>query len=336
MMNHIRHCYSSNDNKEYKSHKLASIKFWHAWSNGVTIEWMVNQLIHCGCVTHFVLIGRNPVRITVSEQYANRYRTWQYQKSRQRSAPGAVCDRSYLAYHIGGRWVAEMARTHYMGFTAVQSAIERVRSQLQLSFPAHIGLSYEADMLPDPVKAYEKIMGFLQLESQAVPPPRHRKGMICPLRDMLVNFEELVCSLQQWEMSAGVARNSAASVMWMASDTDVPITFDSMLISWRKLLDDLGEHGALSECTLDDIGRSGVKVPLSVTTKGVCGTGGETNKCRGIPAVPPDGPDLCFLSMHRAGCDAMTFKDGHCYLHKNISTFSLTTCATDALYRSKF
>jgi hypothetical protein len=39
------------------------------------------------------------------------------------------------------------------------------------------------------------------------------------------------------------------------------------------------------------------------------------------------------MSMHRAGCDGMTFKDGHCKLHKNTSDFRVTQCAKSSAYR---
>jgi hypothetical protein len=31
-----------------KLHRLASVKFWHAWANGVSVGWMVRHLRSCG------------------------------------------------------------------------------------------------------------------------------------------------------------------------------------------------------------------------------------------------------------------------------------------------
>lgn len=110
MIDHIRRAFNTPKSYHDETHKLASIKFWHAWINGVSLSWLVRQLFIHGCVSHFVLISRNPVRVVASEMYAHRHQTWRYEPKHKRAA---TCTRASLSYHIGGQWVSEMAVAQY-------------------------------------------------------------------------------------------------------------------------------------------------------------------------------------------------------------------------------
>ena len=111
MIVHIRRVFkASRSSARTVPHLLASIKFWHAWVNGVTIEWLGRQLFIHGCVSHFILISRNPVRITISEQYAHQHHQWRHSAKDRLSK---ICSQARMAFHIGGRWASEMAVTQY-------------------------------------------------------------------------------------------------------------------------------------------------------------------------------------------------------------------------------
>ena len=46
-----QHVHNSRNEKSSLSstiHRLASVKFWHAWENGVSVSWMVRHLQSCG------------------------------------------------------------------------------------------------------------------------------------------------------------------------------------------------------------------------------------------------------------------------------------------------
>jgi hypothetical protein len=344
------------------------------------------------CVTHFILIARNPVRITISEQYANRFNSWTYlpdskqEGRKKKKTKTSVCEKSLFAHHVGGRWLGEMAIDHYSGFREAMTTLSQDTSVG--SGPGHalggrvLGLTYEADILTSPVTAYRQVIDFLHLATHADRPPsaKHRKGMACPLGMLLVNLEELWCSLYRFEQQqlgrkqgqsgtgTGVETGAGSSILlWMAADTDnTAMTFDRMMSSWREVSEQLWEGeagGHIAECSLADIDRLNAQTPGIITSvdsspggwmsqeqrqgqrqrqgqgqgerqRGVCGVGGETSWCRGVPAVPSDRPELCLLTARRAGCGGMTLKDGHCYLHANNSDFRVEACSHGSWYQS--
>ena len=332
-------------------------------------------------MTHFILIARNPVRITISEQYANRFHAWSYFENKEttgKKKKNAVCEKSMLSHHVGGRWLGEMVVDHYSGFHEVELALSsesRPSSAFNMSSGKYLGLSYEADILTAPRVAYQRIAGYLKLSPKQLPSTRHKKGMSCPLSMLLVNLEELRCSLHRWErknLPDGLETkglkidgpdlgrvspvNYCKGLQWMAADVDErDMTFECIMESWRGVHTKLGRilgdgissySGHVSECSLTDIVRLQQQSPgllasadtstdswKSRPVQGMCGVGGETARCHGVPAVPADQPALCLLSAQRTGCDGMTFKDGHCYLHKNITGFRVEACSQGSWYQ---
>ena len=190
--------------------------------------------------------------------------------------------------------------------------------------------------------------------------------MICPLSMLLVNLEELRCSLYQWEQQQQAQEGEdrpTGGLLWMAANIDnSDMTFHRIMQSWKVMheaqlgVGDIGghlhQHQPVRECSLPEIrelqrrapgivaGTTGLTPPPEVwrldplSRSGFCGVGGETTWCRGVTAVPSDRPELCLLSARRAGCDGMTFKDGHCYLHQNNSEFRIERCDRDSWYQS--
>jgi hypothetical protein len=279
--------------------RLASIKFWHAWSNGVTVPWLAEQLISHGCVTHFILILRNPVRITMSEMYGHKYRSWSYHGSNgERGVQTTVCARSHLAFHIGGRWVGEMAAAHVREFRALQQ-VAAARGI------ASLGLSYEANILGLAQRAFFEVSEFLgvPMSEGLSAPAAAKKGMLCALSDVLVNYEELQCSLGRWEKTHGLVASdrprdpiAAASgdplgLSWMASDWDnVSATFPLVMEAWEHMATTLGEAGRIAECSHSDLLDTSNEYPLpryyqTYTSAryhglGMCGEGGSTDRCK--------------------------------------------------------
>ena len=280
-------------NRDGHSRMLASIKFWHAWSNGVTVKWLARQLIYHGCVSHFLLIARNPVRITISEMYGHKFKAWSYRGDSVKDVQTGVCARSRMAYHVGARWAGEMAVAHYLDFQEILSlsGAEGVRS---------LGLMYEVDILPSAHKAFERVSAFLAapIENWSMSPRTAKKGMLCPLSAMLVNYEELKCSLRRWERNHGVSIGANLSdaegagelgLSWMASDWDDEVrpTFSRVMAAWKRLAD---ADAPISECSLRDMLDPSNEDPLprqyqvqSSRRKngaGLCGEGGRTEHCK--------------------------------------------------------
>lgn len=275
---------------------LASVKFWHAWTNGVTVEWLARKLVSNGCVSHFILILRNPVRITISEMYGHKYSQWSYRGSGgAKGIQKTACARSHLAYHIGATWVGQMASAHYQGFVALQN----ISSSRDL--PA-LGMSYESDILPSAHKTYLRVLGFLGLQAppEQDPPRAAKKGMLCPLSSMLVNFEELKCSLSRWEREHGLGAEGLAevdtsadrplSLEWMAGEwDDEAASFERVMDSWRRLREGAG-GGHISECSFRDMldDSNPDPAPRRFQSRssprrqgeGLCGEGGETELCK--------------------------------------------------------
>ena len=315
----------------------------------------------CRLVSHFILIARNPVRITISEQYANRFHSWVYRteknvdKNSRRAPKRSVCEKSMFSHHVGGRWLGEMVVDHYTGFHDAVMVISSKNSTPFVINPHDfiLGLSYEADILKDSRVAYQKVADFLNLTKDIeynLPTAKHRKGMTCPLSMLLINYEELRCSLHRWDHMGGRELDDGDGLMWMSADVDrTDLSFERIMHSWRTLYEQLGqdENSYISECSLRDIVQlekkesgldSDAKLSLEswrmAQDMGTCGVGGETSTCRGISAVPGDRPELCLLTGKRAGCDGMTFKDRRCYLHKHISDFRTERCDAKSWYMS--
>jgi hypothetical protein len=341
-------------------HLVASIKFWHAWSNGVTVNWLAKSLLANGAVTHFILISRNPTRITVSEQYGHRHHSWSYPLGTPSSggvrSSSPVCDRSYLSYHIGGRWMSQMAVKHYNSFLEILSLLPP--QAFNSSFPSLfyptsssspsssslsiLGLSYEADILKDPLRAYRQIISFLTLSdsssSQHIPSSKYGKGMSCALSSMLINYEELLCTFLRYDLH----HTTAEPISWMATDNDEDndqISFTQMMKAWRGLSESVSfqqGEGYLSECNTEEILNSLPALRLrsaalkshtlrmmatSSRQYGVCAVGGhQLPYCppEGLEAIPSDRVnDFCAFSLARSKCDWATVQKGRCYLHSN-------------------
>lgn len=281
-----------------QEHYIGSIKFYHAWENGVTVKWLTKMLINYGCVKHFILITRNPVRITISEQYGHKYHSWAYENvhskkkkslttSTSSSSSSLVCEQSHLSYHIGGRWMSQMAVTHFNSFCEILSLFpyESPDNLYSFSTPLYsqnisiLGLSYESDILISPSSAYHQIIKFLlgsipkdlllsssssnsQLkpintitESKLPTEPRSKfkKGMTCLLSHVLVNFEELLCTFIRYDQN-----HLIYPLIWMTTNDDrnnQNITYTMMMKSWYELSNsyEFRKLGYLEECSLNDI-----------------------------------------------------------------------------------
>lgn len=279
--------------------RLASIKFWHAWTNGVTVPWLAEQLIEHGCVTHFIFIVRNPVRITMSEMYGHKYHVWSYHgKNGDRGVQATVCARSHLAYHIGARWVGEMAVSHVREFRAVQQ-VAATRNV------ATLGMSYESNILGVAQRAFFQVSEFLgiPMSEGLSAPTAAKKGMLCSLSDVLVNYEELQCSLRRWEKNHGlipkdqprdpaaIASGNPLGLSWMASEWDnQSATFPLVMEAWGHLASVLGEDGRIAECSHSDLLDASNEFPLPRYFQthsspryqgvGICGVGGTTDTCK--------------------------------------------------------
>jgi hypothetical protein len=340
-------------------HLVASIKFWHAWSNGVTVSWLAKALITNGAVTHFILISRNPTRITVSEQYGHRHHSWSYPKGSSTSGNSPVCARSYLSYHIGGRWMSQMAVKHYRAFleilsllpqtvnpSSVPSLLHHNSSSSTTSPLAILGLSYEADILRDPLNAYRQIISFLALSdtnllvSSQLPSSKYGKGMSCALSSMLINYEEILCTFLTYDH-----RNTDTEpISWMATDNDQDngeVTFSQMMRAWKGLAEssDYQKEGFLSECSLEEIlsslpalrlrspvlrNHSAAMMSTSARRYGICAVDGhQLPSCppHSLEAIPSDRVnDFCAFALARSECDWATIHKGRCSLHSNRTT----------------
>ena len=211
------------------------------------------------------------------------------------------------------------------------------------------GISYEADILPSPVRTYTKILSFLELnttEAQrtAAEHSMHHKGLLCTLSDMLVNYDELICTLNKFDEKIleryGVEEKKYA-LSWMSADKDSDaVSFEVAMRSWKRLWDSI-QWGYLKECSGNELRASSqfvstayVRTSSADHGKGMSGSGGQTQECKTVPAAERN-PFFCMIAMHRLRCDTMTMKSGKdCILHKRNSTdFKLVTCDPWSFYR---
>lgn len=206
-----------------------------------------------------------------------------------------------------------------------------------------LGISYESDILLNASVAFYKVTNFLQIKPNSIDnadafSSMHHKGLLCPLSDMLINYDELTCTLSKFDNRVSL---SVHPISWMASDVDLHnVTFESAMQSWNNLWEHIG-WGHLQECSPADIRassrfvRHAINISSSVKSGlGQCIVGEDTFACKHLPAVGQNQL-FCLLAMHRMGCDAMTFKsnDG-CYLHsKNATEFRIVKCSSTSYYR---
>jgi hypothetical protein len=358
---------SNRPNKYYsKRNIIASIKFWHAWMNGVSIGWLVEQVLVHGCVQNVVLISRNPIRIVISEQYAHKIEKWKFDKNDIKPD----CTQLKLSFHVGAQWTSEMAIRQYLGFREILS-LKSIASSNSSSSVNYVGLSYENDILLNPEKALKIILRTFDstLVDKLHPQSSHAKGITCKLSDLLINYEELICSFKKFyrENSYTIESyllsyptdllflnnimNSESSesqqiatmkmsyssnmflVDWMTFDDDNSnMSFIDTMHSWSILHHIFGSHKHMTECSLDEILLSNLEFSnrFSTLSNKKDGYGmcgvGGETKTCKNVGVANNNEYLCANALTRLDCDFMTYKNQECYLHKAINDFRLEQC----------
>eukprot|EP01041_Mallomonas_annulata_P000818 gene818-1594_t len=210
---------------------IVNVKFWHAWSNGVSISWLLQTFFEEGDCTHIIFVTRNPVRIAISENFAENEAVRGYSK---KSLSPPSCESQRMRYAVSGVKVVEMALDQYRGFREA-STVTGLNA---------LGISYEKDILEDPRFAYRKIVKFLNMKDEN-PDEKFIKGLPCRLSQLLQNYEELFCSLFKWDKLMNIVSLRGAlsssssfseSLEWMVSDEeDEEYGFENTILSWRAL-----------------------------------------------------------------------------------------------------
>lgn len=288
-----------------ETHKMLSVHMTDAWSNEIDISWLIQALTTIGKVSHIIMIGRNPLRVKISEELGTKYRN--IFKESQLS-----CDTHKFLFEISRKEAVDMTLAQYHGFK--DALVNRELHQL--------GLSYEADIHSDVNRAIQKITNFLLPDQRARVPnivTDYESHYHCPLSVTVFNFKELQCAF------------AASPLSWVVDENeDLDISFMDMYHSYKDYLE--WERRARSKGeSIDDYSRCRSiadfkslqqhKVKLSKTI-GRCGHGGHgegtlesrDSKCIGYGKMREF---MCakLLELSNGSCDSLTYNSGECYLH---------------------
>jgi hypothetical protein len=281
--------------------KMVHVRMFDAWTNDVSITWLIQALRDVGGVSHMIFLTRNPLRAKVSDIASTRYE--------HIITSSITCDDQIFLYDIPRSEAIEMAVSQHSGFREALS-VDRIKS---------IGFTYEHDILPNHLGTLKNIAEFLWDSSHSlmtspekVDNSAYRTQLgACSLEKLIYNFKELHCTL------------SNTALGWMV-DAEPSYSFDRIMelgdefknwmdeqkgsVKTQKLLDPvicrvMANYREVQDSTLA-IRKHSRR----------CGHGGHTHVCDGY------GPMKSFmcsrlLALSNGQCDSFTYTGGQCYLH---------------------
>lgn len=289
--------------------KVVEVEVADAWSNGVTLEWLLNTLHVHGGVSHVIKIVRNPVRVQMAVDFAQHF-SREHNTNEAQHLHDMDCDYQKHLFEVTGGQAIEIALAMSTGFADTQRPIFSALRQL--------GLSYERDLLPGTEIGLQKVLQFLGLhQSPAAATPPVQFPHSCPLSVMLHNYEMLKCEL------------TGTPLEWVTADTEVlgsrvlsESDFEDSVLSGKSF----AAAGWMQEARLRTVNakceaqqteeqRLHANDDLAPINKvpGHCAHGGHTDSCWGHGKV---SEYVCRKIFEASGCGVMTYKaDGECYMH---------------------
>jgi hypothetical protein len=281
--------------------KMVHVRMIDAWTNDVSITWLIKALRDVGGVTHMVFLTRNPLRAKISDIASTRFK--------HIITPSITCDDQKFLYDIGRVEAIEMAVSQHSGIREALS-VEGIKS---------IGFTYEHDISPNHLGTLGDIAAFLwDRATGRMPVPNEVDDSTyqtqigdCALNKMIYNFKELHCTLT----------NTALG--WMV-DADGSYTFDRIMELGDEFKDWIsGEKQGINSpklinpviCRITANHQEVQDSTLAVRKHSRrCGHGGHTPVCNGYGQMKSF---MCsrLLALTNGQCDSFTYSSGNCYLH---------------------
>ena len=281
--------------------KVVEVRMSDAWTNDVSITWLIEALRDVGGVTHMVLLMRNPLRAKISDIARTRYK--------HIITPSVKCHEQTYLYDVGRSEAIEMAVAQHSGF----------REALSVGGIEAIGLTYEHDILPDHMSSLKRIANFLWDPGSGLLPdpvevnPSSYFTVLgeCELNRMIYNFKELNCLLSntglKWMVNSDESYNFG-DIMELGDQFKNWVSEQRGGLKTQKLMNPL-----LCRVVADhqDVENAALAVRKHSRR---CGHGGHSPVCAGY------GPMKSFmcsrlLALSNGQCDSFTYTNGNCYLH---------------------
>jgi hypothetical protein len=281
--------------------KVVHVRMFDAWTNDVSITWLVQALRDVGGVTHMVFLTRNPLRTKISDIASTRYN--------HIITPSITCDDQIFLYDISRYEAIEMAVSQHSGFREA-SSVEGIKT---------VGFTYEHDVLPDHLGTLGRIATFLwdparggmQDPVEVQESAYQSQFGDCSLRDLIYNFKELHCTLTNTALGWMVDSDSTYSfdrIMQLGDEFSQWASEQKDGIKSQKLLNPIlcrvtANHREVQDSTLAVRKHSRR-----------CGHGGHTAVCAGYGKMKSF---MCsrLLALSNGQCDSFTYSGGNCYLH---------------------
>jgi len=280
---------------------MVHVQMFDAWTNDVSIRWLMEALRDVGGVTHMVVLTRNPLRAKISDIAGTRFQ--------HIITPSITCADQKFLYDISRSEAVEMAVSQHSG----------IREAMSVPGIQSIGFTYEHDVLPSHLSTLSKIATFLWDSARGrVPAPievddaAYRTQMgDCVLNQMIYNFKELHCTL------------TFTALGWMV-DSDGSYTFERIMElgddfkNWVSEEKDGTKTQKLLNPALCRVTANHQEVQDSTLAvrkhSRRCGHGGHTAVCDGYGQMKSF---MCsrLLALTNGQCDSFTYSSGNCYLH---------------------
>lgn len=298
--------------------KMVHVQMLDAWTNDVSITWLMEALRDVGDVTHMVVLTRNPLRAKISDIAGTRYK--------HIITPDITCSDQKFLYDIGRSDAIEMAVSQHSG----------IREAMSVPGIQSVGFTYEHDVLPAHLNTLGNIAKFLWDFSRGpLPTPvevetekYHTQIGNCLLSQLIYNFKELHCTLTDTALGWMVDDEGDYSferIMELGDDFKNWVSEQKGGIKTQKLLNPqlcriVANHQEVQDSTLAVRKHSRR-----------CGHGGHSPVCGGY------GPMKSFmcsrlLALTNGQCDSFTYTSGNCYLHdETISDFWEGDCESSTV-----
>lgn len=289
--------------------KVTEVEVADAWSNGVSVDWLLDALHVHGGVTHIIKLVRNPVRVQMAVDFAQHF-SREDDASEAKHLHDMDCNYQKHLFEVTGGQAIEIAMSMSKGFADTLHA--------RLSSLKQLGLSYEGDLLSGPEQGLQKVQQFLGLRTTpAVAPEAVALPHSCPLSVMLHNYDMLQCEL------------AGSPLEWVTADTETPgsrplseTDFEDSVLSGKAFassgwMQEARQRTVNAKCEAQqsEEQRKHADDELQPLNKvsGHCGHGGHTDSCWGHGKV---SEFVCRKIFEASGCGVMTYKaDSECYMH---------------------
>jgi len=210
IIQHIQRSLSPHRLKE-GGRAIIGVQLGHAWSNGVTVSWLLRQLMRHGECSHLLMVASNPIRslVAVAELADNPSFTSLSLSSLSSFSLSDHCSSQLLKHSLSATHVTTLAAEQYSGFLDAASVIKSSTKSGLLTR----GFFFEADFLHHPSAVMNKIRALLDLPMVDSTEPLSVTHNRCPLSTLLLNYEQLFCSLCKWDAALPLSLSLSLSMV---------------------------------------------------------------------------------------------------------------------------